>query len=229
MELQARYEAIQRREEELRRREGDLRKQNVTVDNVNAPNFPPFYPVMYHNIAEEIPIAMQWFLKIALIAIAILIVNAVLNLISAFTSKSFKEDSKTSEVAQNVIFGAIIGILTGPLAFRVTYMREYRQFKGGDITLWTLALQALLFAWVAFCSVGIYGVGTVGVIMTIDAVSGKSSSGFVKALAGITCGLWLLSAAIELFLLGRLLLLYKGSGPRIEAGNPAGAYSPAPQ
>jgi hypothetical protein len=216
MDLQARYEAIQRREADLRRREDALRKQNVTVDAINPPNFPPFYPMLYHNITEEIPISMQWFLRIALAAICALLITAILNLISAFTSKSFKTDGTTSEAAENVIFAVIIGLLTAPLAFRVTYVREYREFKASDISLVTIALQALLFAWVTFCAVGVHGAGAVGVLMTIDCM-GSDSGGFVKAMAGIACTLWLLLAATEFFLLGRLLLLYKGTGTQVRS------------
>jgi hypothetical protein len=225
MDLQSRYSAIQQKEEDLRRREASLRTQNVTVDVSNTPNFPPCYPLMYHNLAEEIPISMQWFLRIALCAIIGLLVTAVVNLISCFTSGSFTSDSKASDVVENVVFGAIIGLLTGPLAFRVTYMREYSQCKASDISLTTLALQGLLFAWIALCAIGLHGMGTVGVIMTIDAVGGGGGA-FVSAMAVISCVLWVGIACVEVFLLGRLLLLYKGSGQKVNAVNTA--YAPAP-
>jgi hypothetical protein len=211
MDLQTRYAAIQQKEEDLRRREATLRKQHIDVNDQHAPNFPPFYPMMYHNIAEEIPIAMQWFLKLALIGIAGMLVVAFVNWISCFTSKSFTPSASTSAVIENVIFGGIVGLLTAPLAFRVTYRREYDQCKAGSITLWTLALQGLLFAWITICAVGMHGMGTVGVIMTIDAFS-SSANGFTKAMAAISCLLWLLIALLELFLLGRLLILYKTVG-----------------
>jgi hypothetical protein len=225
MDLQARYAAIQQKEEELRNRESALRKQDVSLDAAHPPNFPPFYPMMYHNIAEEIPIAMQLFLKVALVGIITILVNSFVNLIACCASKPFVKEKKMSEVVSNVIGGAIIALLTGPLAFRVTYMREYEQCKKNEITLWTMALQALLLVWVGLCSVGVVW-GTIGVVRMLDAV-GSKANGFTKAIAVISTALWLLITALELFLLGRLLLLFKASGQRLETA-PAGGYAPGP-
>ncbi|KAH0791387.1 secretory carrier-associated membrane protein 1-like [Histomonas meleagridis] len=66
----ARYYAIQQKEEELKRREKALKKANVEIEeDTHPPNFPPFCSVVYHNIAEEIPIASQWTIRIAFIMI----------------------------------------------------------------------------------------------------------------------------------------------------------------
>jgi hypothetical protein len=224
MDLQSRYTAIQQKEEELRNREAALRKQDVALDAAHAPNFPPFYPMMYHNIAEDIPIAMQLFLKLALIGIIAILVNSVINLIACFVSKPFVKDQSPSNVVSNIIGGAIVALLTGPLAFRVTYIREYEQCKKNEITLWTLALQGLLLAWVGLCASGVVW-GTIGLIPMLTALS--KASGFAKVIATIAGVIWLAIAVLELFLLGRLLLIFKTSGQRIQAV-PAGGYAPGP-
>ena len=54
------WHAIKQKEEELKRREKALKKSNVEiVEDTKPPNFPPFCSVIYHNIAEEIPITSQ--------------------------------------------------------------------------------------------------------------------------------------------------------------------------
>jgi hypothetical protein len=67
-------------------------------------------------------------------------------------------------------------------------MIEYTQCQDRNIALWTLELHALLIARIIFSAVGLSGMGAVGVIMTIDAVTG-SANAFVKAMAMISWGL----------------------------------------
>jgi hypothetical protein len=62
----------------------------------------------------------------------------------------------------------------------------------------------------------------------VDALGNGDSGGFAKAISAISAILWIGIALLELFLLGRLLLLYKGAGPKIETATPGAAYAPAP-
>ncbi|KAJ3093955.1 hypothetical protein HDU97_008785 [Phlyctochytrium planicorne] len=56
-ELAAKEEALRKKEEELAERERALREQQETLRShgLNPPNWPPFYPLIYHNIDDEIP------------------------------------------------------------------------------------------------------------------------------------------------------------------------------
>jgi hypothetical protein len=210
MDLQSRYSAIQAKESELRQREDALRRQNASISDSKALNFPPLCPFVYHNISEEIPIQSQMFLKLCLGNIGGFLVSAVLNFIACCCSGSFSGYT-AADAIQNIVFGLIVGILTGPLAFRVTYLKMYGQCKTGDITLWGLAVKAMLFAWIVIQAVGPKGWGVVGGVMMLDAIGGKGN-GFGKAMAVITFITYLLEALLEGFLLGKLMMLFKASG-----------------
>jgi hypothetical protein len=215
MDLRDRYSRIQQKEEDLRRREAELRRAKVVVDESHPPNFPPFYPMLYHNITEEIPIISQTFLRIWLANLLELWVTAVVNIIACCCTSHFTGDKYGGGAqAQNIIFGIIVGVLTVPLGFRVTYIRLYRECKASEIGFVTLGLSALFFAWIAVGAVGPPKSGMVGVIMGIDGVSGRG--GFTKAISGISAALYLLAALLQLFLLGRLMLLFKASGRQLQ-------------
>jgi hypothetical protein len=120
------------------------------------------------------------------------------------------------KIVQNIIFGAVVGVLTVPLGFRVSYMRIYRECKESNVGFVTLGLAALFFVWVTIGAVGIRNSGMVGVVMGIDAIAGQG--GFTKAIGGITLVLYVLAALLQLFLLGKLMLLFKASGRQLQPG-----------
>lgn len=48
-------EELRRREEELERRERELNEQQEHIKRHGRNNWPPFYPLIYHSIQDEIP------------------------------------------------------------------------------------------------------------------------------------------------------------------------------
>jgi hypothetical protein len=211
MDLRSRYYAIQQKEADLKQRESSLRNQNVAISSEKAPNFPPCWPVLYHNIAEEIPIHSQWFIRLCLINIIAFVVLAPLNFLACCTSGQFSDG-----VAQNVVFSIIVGLLTAPLAFRITYKKLYGQCKADEFSLWALGLKALLFAWIVIGAAGIEKSGMAGIAMAVDAFANRDASGFARTVVVLTAAIYVAAAALEFFLLGRLLILFKSTGQRID-------------
>ena len=218
MDIRDRYNAIQDKEEELKRREAALKKANVNIDDSHPPNFPPFCSTVYHNIGEEIPITMQWTVRIAFIALFWSAAMLVVNMIAACFSGKFSGDYN---VAQMVIFAVIYLILTVPLAFKVNYYRFYTQCKKTEITIGYLALQAIYLIFNVIGAAGIKESGMVGIITMIDAIAGDNN-GATKAFASIAAVMWILEALVQLFLTGKILVLYKGMGRKLEAQPVAG-------
>ncbi|KAJ1540171.1 hypothetical protein HK405_011796 [Cladochytrium tenue] len=64
-ELRAKEAELARREAELSRREEGLREQENAMrqHGFRVPNWPPFYPLIYHNIEEEIPEVSRGVMK----------------------------------------------------------------------------------------------------------------------------------------------------------------------
>ncbi|KAH0791590.1 secretory carrier-associated membrane protein 1-like [Histomonas meleagridis] len=209
----ARYYAIQQKEEELKRREKALKKANVEIEeDTHPPNFPPFCSVVYHNIAEEIPIASQWTIRIAFIMILALAVLVIINLIACCTTGTIKlgGSGASYSVGANIVFGVIIGILSVPLAFKINYYKLYTQAKTNNITLGWFALQAIFILCFGYAAVGLKNNGVIGIITMLDALA--AGSGFCKVICIISAVLWVLGTLVEIFLFGRVMVLYKGSG-----------------
>lgn len=219
MDLQARYNAIQEKENELRRREDALRKQNVDVDNGHPPNFPPFCPTVYHDIAVEIPIEMQWVVRIAFIGLFWMGALLIVNLIAAFTVGKFGHSA-----GETIIFAVIFLILTVPLAFKVNYFKLYTQCKNSAVTAGYLILQLVYFAFNVMGAIGLKDSGMIGIIVMIDAISSQAG-GFVKAIVIISAVMWVLSALVQFFLAAKSLILYKRTG-QSSALSPNTGYVP---
>jgi hypothetical protein len=132
--LEQRFRSVQAKENELRERANKLREANVTVGNSPMPNFPPFYPMLYHDISVEIPMLMQTFIRLSLGGVIFLAILSVVNWLACFTAGNFGRNS-----GENIVFRLIVLLFLTPLAFRVTYWKLYRQCKANEITFWTMA------------------------------------------------------------------------------------------
>ncbi|KAH0785212.1 secretory carrier-associated membrane protein 1-like [Histomonas meleagridis] len=209
----ARYYAIQQKEEELKRREKALKKVNVEIEeDTKPPNFPPFCSVVYHNIAEEIPIASQWTVRIAFIMIIALTVTVIVNLIACCTTGTINVGGAGAKYSAgtNIVFGVIIGVLSVPLAFKINYFKLYTQCKLNDVKLGWFALQAIFIICYGYAAVGMKNCGVIGIITMLDGIA--SGSGFCKVMSIISAVLWVCGTVVEVFLFGRVMVLYKSSG-----------------
>lgn len=209
-DVEARYYAIQQKEEELRNREKALKKSNIEIsDNEKPYNFPPFCSIVYHNIGEEIPIASQWTVRIAYIMFYCLFATCVINVIACCTTGKIKV--KGYSAGRNIVFGAVIGVLAVPLAFKINYYKLYTQCKNNNITLGWFGLQAIYIVVYIYAAVGLKNSGTIGLITAIDAMAG-GETGFCKGICVITAILWIAGAVIQIALFGKIMALYKGTG-----------------
>ncbi|KAF8964054.1 scamp family-domain-containing protein [Flammula alnicola] len=81
----ARLEEIRRREQDLERREAELNNKADHIRRHGRNNFPPFFPLIFHSIQDEIPEASRRIVKhiyqLWLFLLGTLIVNVVACLI----------------------------------------------------------------------------------------------------------------------------------------------------
>ncbi|CAF2116868.1 unnamed protein product [Brassica napus] len=71
MELQAKENELNRKEQELKRREDAIAKTGVVIEE----NWPDFFPLIHHDIPNEIPIHLQ---KIQYVAFTTLLGESVI-------------------------------------------------------------------------------------------------------------------------------------------------------
>ena len=200
-DLQERYEAIQRKEKELEEREKDLRKQNVEITEDQSPNFPPFCPIVHHDIPTDIPIEYMWTVRFSLILLVSLSVELVINFIAACTSKNF------ASLGKNIVFSLIFMIVTIPIAFKVNYYKLYTSCKRRNLTLIWFALEAGMIAFCVIAAVGISSSGLMGIITCIDALA--NGSGAAKVFCTIAAVIWVLLSLGHILLIGKVFNAYR--------------------
>ncbi|KAG6330457.1 hypothetical protein ID866_8632 [Astraeus odoratus] len=78
---QARLEDLERRERELQRREQEINQRAEQIRAHGRKNWPPFFPLIYHSISDEIPEASRSLItrlyQLWLVLLATLVVNMI--------------------------------------------------------------------------------------------------------------------------------------------------------
>ncbi|KAJ9563045.1 hypothetical protein OSB04_008205 [Centaurea solstitialis] len=125
---------LKKKERELKAREADLRKREEIVKRkeeaaaragivLEEKNWPPFFPIIHHDIANEIPIHLQKLQYVAFTTYLGLVFCLFWNIIATTTAWIKGEDPK-------IWFLAIIYFILGvPLAYVLWYRPLYRTFR----------------------------------------------------------------------------------------------------
>jgi len=165
----AQPDELSRRERDLERREQDLNARADHIKRHGRNNWPPFYPLIYHEISEEIPEASRPLItrlyQLWLVLFATLIINVVacIFLLAAGSSNGGGD------------LGGSIGylIFIGPLSFLLWYRPIYNGY---------MKEQALYYYFYFFFGgfhlvfsiymiIGIPSTGSAGLIQTIQMYS----------------------------------------------------------
>ncbi|KAF3642511.1 Secretory carrier-associated membrane protein 5, partial [Capsicum annuum] len=78
-ELQVKEAELKKREQELKRKEDAIARAGIVIDNKN---WPPFFPIIHHDIANEIPIHLQKLQYVAFTTLLGLVACLVWNLVA---------------------------------------------------------------------------------------------------------------------------------------------------
>jgi len=163
------YADLKRREEELRVREAQLNAREEIVKTRGKSNWPPFFPLIYHNIGVEIPEPsrplMTRLYQLWLVLQGTLIINmiACLFILLAGSSDGGKD------------FGASIGYIPviGGLSFFLWYRPIYNGYMKEQALYYYLYFffcgWHLLFS--VYMIIGIPSTGSAGLIQTISMFS----------------------------------------------------------
>ncbi|CAH9071443.1 unnamed protein product [Cuscuta epithymum] len=102
-ELLAREAELKKKEEELKRREDAIKRAGVVIEEKN---WPPFFPIIHHDISNEIPIHLQKLQYVAFTTLLGLVACLIWNTI-AVTLAWIKGEGPT------IWFLAIIYLISG--------------------------------------------------------------------------------------------------------------------
>ncbi|KAI9225200.1 MAG: scamp family-domain-containing protein [Piptocephalis tieghemiana] len=194
-ELRRREEELKRREEELSQRQEEMRLHG----GGKPPNFPPFYPFMYHDIDVEIPEASRKVVRYIFWAWIGTLLTMVWNAVSCFlilVSHATGVTTGGSDFGVSFVYIFTISISSFFLWYRPAYnafMKERSLYY-----YFYFVFNGFHIAFSYYMLVGIPGSGSAGLINTISMLSdGKVLAGIFGLIdsifwaAGGTGNLWL--------------------------------------
>ncbi|CAN1284252.1 Secretory carrier-associated membrane protein 3 [Linum perenne] len=212
---------LQNKEAELRRREQvrlvDIRYINAGIQ-LEQKNWPPFFPIIHHDIANEIPIHLQRIQYVAFSTFLGLTLCLLWNIIAVTTAWIKHEGVK-------IWFLAIIYFISGvPGGYFLWYRPLYRAFRTDS---------ALKFGWffffylihIGFCIVAAVappiffkGKSLTGVLAAIDVIG---DSLLVGIFYFVGFGLFCVEIILSIWVLQQVYMYFRGSGKAAEVSRDA--------
>ncbi|KAK7401979.1 hypothetical protein VNO78_13893 [Psophocarpus tetragonolobus] len=209
-ELQAREAELKRREQELKRREDAIARAGIIIEEKN---WPPFCPIIHHDIANEIPIHLQSIQYVGFTTWLGLILCLLWNIV-AVTVAWVKGEGLS------IWFLSIIYFISGVPASYVTWYRPLYRATRTD--------SALKFGWF-FLSYGVHIIFCVFAAVAPPIVfKGKSLTGILPAfevldynttvgiLYFIGFGFFCIESLMSIWVIQQVYMYFRGSGKAAE-------------
>jgi hypothetical protein len=163
-ELQSREADLRRREQEVRRKEEAAARAGIVLEDKN---WPPFFPIIHHDIANEIPVHLQKLQYVAFTTLLGLVVCLLWNVIAVTAAWIKGEGVK-------IWFLAIIYFISGvPGAYVLWYRPLYRAFR---------TESALKFGWFFMLYLLHIGFCILAAVAPPIVFKGKSLTGILSAI-----------------------------------------------
>ncbi|XP_016453628.2 secretory carrier-associated membrane protein 1 [Nicotiana tabacum] len=209
-ELQAKEAELRKKEQELKRREDAIARAGIVIEEKN---WPPFFPIIHHDIANEIPIHLQNLQYVAFTTLLGLAACLLWNLI-AVTVAWIKGQGIT------IWLLAIIYLISGvPGAYVLWYRPLYRAMRTDS---------ALKFGWFFLCYLFHIGFCIIAAVAPPIFFKGKSLAGILPAidllgwngLVGvfyfIGFAFFCLESLISIWVIQQVYMYFRGSGKAAE-------------
>jgi len=167
----ARSDDLERRERELAAREAEIARRETNIRH-GKNNFPPFFPLIFHSIQDEIPQDSRSLITRIFQLWLVLCGTLVINMIACIFILTSGGSDGGKDLAASISYLPVISILSFLLWYRPIYngyMKEqslyyYMYFFFGGFHL--------LFS--VYMIIGIPSTGSAGLINTISAFSRKA-------------------------------------------------------
>ncbi|XP_027185554.1 secretory carrier-associated membrane protein 1-like isoform X1 [Coffea eugenioides] len=209
-ELQAKEAELKKREQELKRREDAVARAGVVIEEKN---WPPFFPIIHHDIANEIPIHLQKLQYVAFTTFLGLVGCLLWNIV-AVTLAWIKGEGPT------IWFLAIIYFISGvPGAYVLWYRPLYRAMRTDS---------ALKFGWFFLCYAFHIGFCIVAAVAPPLFFKGKSLTGILPAIevlsSNVLVGIFYfigfaffaIESLISIWVIQQVYEYFRGSGKAAE-------------
>ena len=201
---------MRKREQEVKRKEEAAARAGITLEEKN---WPPFFPIIHHDIANEIPIHLQRLQYVAFTTFLGLFVCLLWNIIATTAAWIKGEGVK-------IWFLSIIYFISGvPLAYVLWYRPLYRAFRtesamkfGWFFLFYLLHLGFCIFAAVA-PPIIFKGKSLTGILPAVDMISKHALIGVFYF---IGFGMFCLETVISVWVIQQVYMYFRGSGKAAE-------------
>lgn len=205
-ELEAKEAELRRREQELKRKEDAAAKAGIIIEERN---WPPFFPIIHHDIAREIPVHLQRIQYLAFASWLGMVICLLWNLIAIIAAWVKGE-------GVSIFLLALIYLLSGaPGSYVLWYRPLYRAMRtesalkfGWFFLFYLLHLLFTIFAAIA-PPVVFKGKSLAGFLPAIDLFSDSTLVG-IFYIVGAVC--FCLEAFLSLWVLKQVYMYFRGSG-----------------
>ncbi|XP_074307653.1 secretory carrier-associated membrane protein 1-like isoform X2 [Silene latifolia] len=206
IELQAKEAELRKREEALKRKEDAAQRAGIVIEEKN---WPPFFPIIHHDIGNEIPVHLQRLCYSAFATLLGLTVCLTWNFV-AVTTAWIKGGDGT------IWFLAIIYFISGvPCAYVLWYRPLYRAFRTDSAMNfgWFFLFYLVHIGFVIFAAVAppifFKGKSLAGILPAIDLVGGNALVGIFYF---IGFGLFCLESLLSVWVIQQVYMYFRGSG-----------------
>ncbi|CCM04618.1 uncharacterized protein FIBRA_06802 [Fibroporia radiculosa] len=165
----ARLEELNQRERDLERREQELSQKAEHIRRFGRNNWPPFYPLIFHSIQDEIPEGSRQMItriyQLWLVLLGTLVINVVANILVLTAGSSHG----ASDVGSSIGYLIVIP----PISFLAWYRPLYNGYMkaSGEQSLYYylyFVFGGFHLAYSLYMIVGIPSTGSAGFIQTIE-------------------------------------------------------------
>ncbi|CAH9093586.1 unnamed protein product [Cuscuta epithymum] len=214
-ELQSKEAELKKREHDIKRREDAAARAGIVIEEKN---WPPFFPIIHHDIANEIPLHLQRLQYIAFTTLLGLFACLLWNVIAVTTAWIKEGDVK-------IWFLSIIYFISGvPGAYVLWYRPLYRACRtesamkfGWFFMFYSLHIGFCIFAAVA-PPIVFRGKSLTGILPAVDLISKQVLVGIFYF---IGFGLFCLESMISVWVIQQVYMYFRGSGKPAEMRNQA--------
>jgi len=179
---------LDRRERELAQREQDLNQRAEHIRKHGRNNFPPFFPLIFHSIKDEIPEAHRQTVTRLFQLWLVLGATLIVNLVAIIFVVVAGDGDGVRDLSGAITYLPVIGLLSFLLWYRPVYNAYMKDQSLYFYIYFFFCGWHLLFS--VYMVIGIPGTGTAGLITTIIAFKhGHIVAGILSVIA---CTGWII-------------------------------------
>ncbi|XP_042040230.1 secretory carrier-associated membrane protein 1-like [Salvia splendens] len=209
-ELQAREAELKKKEQELKRREDAISRAGIVIEETN---WPAIFPIIHHDIANEIPVHLQRLQYVAFTTFLGIIICLLWNVVAITLAWA-------NGGGPSILFLAIIYFLAGVPGSYVLWYRPLYHAMRTDSALkfgWFLLTYSLHIGFCAFSCVAppiiFEGNSLTGILPAIDLLTANALVGIFYF---VGFGLFCIETLISIWVIQQVYMYFRGTGKAAE-------------